>query len=260
MNRRKPTSAVSARQRPTHFSRPVGSLSREERDDDRLLAARGPQPVREGDRRQQLVREVAGPCPPDRVVVEEAGRGGRVAREPGLDERGVVERLGATTERRRSAPSPSAGTWRQASRRPCSSSSRTAAAVGSVLDLDPLLPEDELRLRSTAHAGRRASRGRGRRPPAASGARSTSGRPRCSRSRAVPLRRAATSGCRLGDQSRPAMMLSSGPRARRSVRRGSSRAGCHPARCPCGSCRPAMGAWCRSARSAGRRSSRRLAG
>ncbi len=134
-------------------------------DDDRLLA-RALQPVSEGDRRQQLVREVAGTCPPDRVVVEEARARRRVAREPRLDEGRIVERLGAATERDvHHHPTPRGNVdarvrpvlLRQAVLQLLTHGEQGRRRLRS-FELDVLLPEDELGLGGRLDFGKDARR------------------------------------------------------------------------------------------------------
>ena len=68
-----------------------------ESDDDRLLA-RGLQLMGERDRLERAVGEILDSHPPERVVVEQAGCGGRVLLEPRLGGRRVGERVGASAE------------------------------------------------------------------------------------------------------------------------------------------------------------------
>ncbi len=85
--------------------------------------------------------EVLDPHPPERVVVEEAGSGRRVLRDPRLGGRRVGERVGATAEPRVDQDPAPAG--------------NAEARVGAILEggprrgllaLDALSPEPELRL------------------------------------------------------------------------------------------------------------------
>ena len=96
----------------------------------------------ECDRLERAVGEILDPNPPERVVVEEAGRGRRVVLEPRLGGRGIGERVRATAEARVDQDPAPAG--------------NVEARVGAVLQggprrgvvlLDPLSPESELRLR-----------------------------------------------------------------------------------------------------------------